>query len=87
MKLRSGVRRIEVICRAQGVRLAEAAMQFPQHRPAVVLAVPGGRGIDGKNAESAAIRATEPSWLRVELESEGPMRPDAAMGSPSHGPD
>ena len=74
------VGRIEAICRAHGVRLAEAALQFPLRHPAVVSVIPGGQGIDEMKANVAAVQANVPADLWKELKSEGLMRPDAPTG-------
>ena len=37
------VRRIETICKAHGVKLAEAALRFPLSHPAIVSVIPGGQ--------------------------------------------
>ena len=74
------VRRIEGICRTHGVRLAEAALQFPLLHPAVVSVIPGGQGIEEMRANVAAAQAKVPTELWAELKSEGLMRPDAPTG-------
>ena len=74
------VGRIEAICRAHGVRLAEAALQFPLRHPVVVSVIPGGQGIDEMKANVAAVQANVPADLWKELKSEGLMRPDAPTG-------
>ena len=74
------VRRIEGICRTHGVRLAEAALQFPLLHPAVVSVIPGGQGIEEMRTNVAAAQAKVPTELWAELKSEGLMRPDAPTG-------
>ena len=71
------IMRIEVICRSHAVSLAGAALQRPRLHPAVVSAIRCGRGIEEARTNAAAIQATVPSLPRVELKSEGLMRPDA----------
>jgi D-threo-aldose 1-dehydrogenase len=74
------VRRIDVICRAHGVRLVEAALNFPLFHPAVVSVIPGGQEIvhvlDNKGMRGKEI----PAALWVDLKSSGLMRQDAPVG-------
>ncbi len=46
------VRRIEAVCKAHGVKLAEVALRFPLSHPAIVSVIPGG----GRTRRSAAKR-------------------------------
>jgi D-threo-aldose 1-dehydrogenase len=73
------VRRIEAVCARHGVRLRDAALQFPLFHPAVVSVIPGA--VSRREIEEAAegIAATIPPALWAELKSEGLMRPDAPV--------
>ena len=74
------VRRIEAICAAHGVRLLDAAFQFPLLHPAVVSVIPGGQGVAEMESNLAAAKAKIPAALWAELKAEGLMRPDAPVG-------
>ena len=74
------VRRIEVVCEAHGVRLVDAAFQFPLRHPAVVSVIPGGQGVAEMRSTLSAANATIPAALWAELKAEGLMRADAPTG-------
>jgi D-threo-aldose 1-dehydrogenase len=74
------VRRIEVACEAHGVRLVDAAFQFPLRHPAVVSVIPGGQGVAEMRSNLSAANATIPAALWAELKAEGLMRADAPTG-------
>ncbi|HEY1940558.1 MAG TPA: aldo/keto reductase [Roseiarcus sp.] len=71
------VRRIETICKAHGVKLAEAAIRFPLSHPAIVSVIPGGQkpGEVRRNAEM--LDAQIPPALWRALKGEGLLRADA----------
>jgi len=71
------VRRIETICKAHGVKLAEAALRFPLSHPAIVSVIPGGQkpGEVRRNAEM--LNAQIPAAMWRTLKAEGLLRPDA----------
>jgi D-threo-aldose 1-dehydrogenase len=71
------VRRIEAICKAHNVKLAEAAIRFPLSHPAIVSVIPGGQkpGEVRRNAEM--LDAQIPPVLWRTLKSEGLLRADA----------
>jgi D-threo-aldose 1-dehydrogenase len=71
------VRRIEAICKAHGVKLAEAALRFPLSHPAIVSVIPGGQkpGEVRRNAEM--LDAQIPPALWRALKAEGLLRADA----------
>jgi D-threo-aldose 1-dehydrogenase len=73
------VARIEALCRAHGVRLLDAAFQFPLRHPAVVSVIPGGQGTAEMAANLAAARAEVPPALWADLKENGLMRPDAPV--------
>ncbi len=72
------VSRIEAVCVRHGVRLRDAALQFPLHHPAVVSVIPGA--VSRREIEEAAegLSATIPAALWADLKAERLMRPDAA---------
>lgn len=71
------VAKIEAACARHGVRMVDAAFQFPLRHPAVVSVIPGGQGLAEMASNLAAARATIPPALWAELKAEGLMRPDA----------
>lgn len=74
------VRRIEAVCARHGVRLLDAAFQFPLHHPAVVSVIPGGQGVAEMQSNLAAAGAQVPPALWSDLKAEGLMRADAPVG-------
>jgi D-threo-aldose 1-dehydrogenase len=58
------VARLQAICDAHGVRLVDAAFQFPLLHPAVVSVIPGGQGLAemASNIEAAAARIPDTLW-------------------------
>lgn len=73
------VARIEQACARHGVRMVDAAFQFPLRHPAVVSVIPGGQGVAEMEGNLAAARAEIPQALWAELKSQGLMRPDAPV--------
>jgi len=73
------VARIEALCDTHGVRMVDAAFQFPLRHPAVVSVIPGGQGVAEMEANLAAARAVVPAALWADLKAEGLMRPDAPV--------
>jgi D-threo-aldose 1-dehydrogenase len=71
------VRELEAVCKAHGVKLAEAALRFPLSHPAVVSVIPGGQkpGEVRRNAEM--IQAKIPSALWRDLKAQGLVRADS----------
>lgn len=74
------VGRIEAVCRAHGVRLVDAAFQFPLRHPAVVSVIPGGQSVADVQGNLAAARAVIPPGLWADLKAAGLMHPDAPVG-------
>jgi D-threo-aldose 1-dehydrogenase len=74
------VRRIEAVCAAHGVRMVDAAFQFPLLHPAVVSVIPGGVGVGEVEANARAAAAVVPGALWVDLKAQGLMRDDAPVG-------
>lgn len=71
------VRRIEEICTKNGVRMVDAAFQFPLRHPSVVSVIPGGQGMDEMNSNIAAEATQIPDQLWADLKAAGLMREDA----------
>ena len=73
------VARIERVCTAHGVRMVDAAFQFPLRHPAVVSVIPGGQGVAEMESNLQAAAARIPAALWAALKAEGLMRPDAPV--------
>ena len=71
------VERIEAICAAHGVRMVDAAFQFPLCHPAVVSVIPGGQTLAEVQANARAAAARIPAALWADLKDQGLIRPDA----------
>lgn len=71
------VGRIQAICDAHGVRLVDAAFQFPLMHPAVVSVIPGGQGTSEMVSNVEAASSTVPAALWADLKAERLMRQDA----------
>jgi D-threo-aldose 1-dehydrogenase len=71
------VRRIEAVCKKNGVKLAEAALRFPLSHPAIVSVIPGGQkpAEVKRNAEMLGTKIPAATWR--ELKHEGLLRADA----------
>ena len=74
------VGRIQTVCEAHGVRLLDAAFQFPLAHPSVVSVIPGGQGVAEMESNLAAAGAQIPPALWADLKAEGVMRNDAPVG-------
>ena len=71
------VGRIQTICKAHGVKLAEAALRFPLGHPAVVSVIPGGQKASEVRRNAEMIGAKIPPALWRDLKTAGLMRADA----------
>ncbi len=71
------VARIEAVCKRHGVRLIEAALQFPLQHPSVVSVIPGGQRPAEVESNRALLDVTIPAALWADLKQEGLMRADA----------
>lgn len=71
------VQQIEAICTEHGVRLVDAAFQFPLRHPSVVSVIPGGQGLTEMQSNIAAEQAQIPDALWSDLKTAGLMRKDA----------
>jgi D-threo-aldose 1-dehydrogenase len=73
------VAKIEAVCRSHGVRLVDAAFQFPLRHPAVVSVIPGGQGVSEMDSNILAAQAAVPEALFADLKAQGLMRADAPI--------
>ncbi len=71
---------IEAVCERHGVKLIEAALNFPLMHPAVVSVIPGGQRPDEARANAALLDAKIPAALWQELKAQGLLRQDAPTG-------
>ncbi|MBL8588926.1 MAG: aldo/keto reductase [Methylobacteriaceae bacterium] len=71
------VARLEAVCAAHGVGLAEAALRFPLAHPCVVSVIPGAQTPEEARRNAATLAARIPAALWRDLKSEGLMRADA----------
>jgi D-threo-aldose 1-dehydrogenase len=74
------VARIEAVCTAHGVRLVDAAFQFPLRHPAVVSVIPGGQSVGDVQGNLTAARAAIPPALWADLKAAGLMHAGAPVG-------
>ncbi|MEX0284279.1 MAG: aldo/keto reductase [Paracoccaceae bacterium] len=73
------VGRIKAICESHGVRLVDAAFQFPLLHPCTVSVIPGGQGMAEMDGNIAAASADIPGDVWAELKAEGLMREEAPV--------
>jgi len=73
------VGRIQAICERHGVRLVDAAFQFPLGHPSVVSVIPGGQTTDQMDSNVAAASAHIPAALWTDLKAGGLLRADAPV--------
>jgi D-threo-aldose 1-dehydrogenase len=73
------VRRIEAICKAHGVPLAAAALQFPLAHPAIVSVIPGGQSPRELKQNLEALRHPIPGALWDDLKRSVLLREDAPV--------
>lgn len=71
------VSRIEAVCTRHGVRLIEAALQFPLAHPSVVAVIPGGQRVSEVESNRALLEKPVPAALWADLKAEGLLREDA----------
>lgn len=71
--------RLQQVSAAHGVRLVDAAFQFPLRHPAVVSVIPGGQGLAEMESNLAAAKTSIPLALWEELRAEGLLRQDAPI--------
>ncbi len=68
---------LEVVCARHGVRLAQAALQFPLGHPAVVCVIPGAQSAAEVQQNRDLLDAAIPDTLWADLKREGLMSLDA----------
>ncbi|AVO37647.1 aldo/keto reductase [Pukyongiella litopenaei] len=73
------VARIETICAAHGVRMVDAAFQFPLRHPCTLSVIPGGQGVAEMDSNLAAAQAELPAALWADLRDAGLLRADAPV--------
>jgi D-threo-aldose 1-dehydrogenase len=66
--------RLEDVCTRHGVRLVDAAFQFPLRHPVVVSMIPGGQGLAEMASNLHAATAKIPEALWQDLEAQGLVR-------------
>ncbi len=71
---------IQAVCEAHGVRMVDAAFQFPLLHPSTVSVIPGGQGVAEMESNLAAAKAQVPPALWADLKAQGLMRADAPVG-------
>jgi D-threo-aldose 1-dehydrogenase len=69
--------RIQAVCEKHGVKLIEAALQFPLLHPALVSVIPGGQSVGEVRSNRSILDVNIPASLWDELKAEGLIRPDA----------
>jgi D-threo-aldose 1-dehydrogenase len=73
------VRRINSVCERHGVRMIEAALNFPLRHPSVVSVIPGGQSVSEVASNRDILGKDIPAALWSDLKSEGLMRQDAPV--------
>ncbi|MDB5525069.1 MAG: Pyridoxal 4-dehydrogenase [Rhizobium sp.] len=73
------VRRLNTVCEKHGVRMIEAALNFPLLHKSVVSVIPGGQSVAEVQSNKAILDKSIPAELWAELKSEGLMRADAPV--------
>jgi D-threo-aldose 1-dehydrogenase len=73
------VRRIDAVCRAHGVTLIEAALQFVLGHPVVKTVIPGANTPEQVKANLRLLTSRIPGPLWSDLKSEGLLRADAPV--------
>lgn len=73
------VNAIEAVCQNHGVRMLDAAFQFPLLHPTHVSVIPGGQAVAETRSNAEAAAAEIPAALWAELKAEGLMREDAPV--------
>lgn len=71
---------LRAICRAHGVPLAAAALQFPLHHPAVASVIPGARSPREMEMNVDWLALELPPALFEDLRDAGLLHPDAPIG-------
>ncbi|MEP1929819.1 MAG: aldo/keto reductase, partial [Roseibium sp.] len=77
--VRQRVDRIEAICKKHGVRLVDAAFQFPLLHPSHVAVIPGGQAVAETKSNLQAAETVIPDALWEDLKLNGLVRQDAPI--------
>jgi len=75
------VAKIEAVCTAHGVKLREAALQFPLHHPSVVSVIPGAQSPEQVRENARMMNVAIAPALWADLKTEGLLRADAPIHS------
>jgi D-threo-aldose 1-dehydrogenase len=78
-EVQARVRGIEAVCRAHGVALPAAALQFVLAHPIVASVIPGGAKPEEVTQNVASLRAPIPAGFWSDLKSQGLIHPDAPV--------
>lgn len=73
------VRGINAVCERHGVKMIEAALNFPLRHPAVVSVIPGGQSVEEVQSNREILGKDIPAALWSDLKSEGLMLQDAPV--------
>jgi len=73
------VAQMQTVCDRHGVRLVDAAFQFPLRHPAVVSVIPGGQAVSEVQSNAKAAQAEVLPALWDDLKTEGLLRADAPV--------
>ncbi|MDP1577140.1 MAG: aldo/keto reductase, partial [Cypionkella sp.] len=68
---------LQTACAAHGVRLVDAAFQFPLRHPAVVSMIPGGQGVAEMDSNVIAAQTEIAPSLWADLKAQGLLHSDA----------
>lgn len=78
-EVQARVRGLESVCKAHGVSLPAAALQFPMAHPAVVSIIPGAAGPSELVANVAALEQAIPAAFWADIKAQGLIHPDAPV--------
>jgi D-threo-aldose 1-dehydrogenase len=84
-EVQAKVRALQAACRAHGVDLPAAALQFPLAHPSVVSIIPGAARASEIASNVAALSSTIPETFWAALKREGLIDPSAPTPSPRRG--
>jgi D-threo-aldose 1-dehydrogenase len=76
-KILDRVKQLDGVCRAHGVKLPEAALQFPLYHPQVLSVIPGAAALKEMNANIEFLKRKIPGALWQDLKSRGLLHPQA----------
>jgi D-threo-aldose 1-dehydrogenase len=73
------VKKLEAVCKAHKVKLAEAALRFPLHHPCVVSVIPGGVSPKEVALNAKTMNVKLPKALWKDLKAQGLLHPNAPV--------